>query len=308
MTHDVIIIGGGPAAISAGVYAARKRLTTLVIAESWGGQSIVSADIQNWIGTKNISGEELAKNLRDHLLSYQGQTLETKEGFRVTAVEPSPRGFIVTTSDGSTQEGRTVLVATGAHRRKLTVPGAAEFEQKGITYCATCDGPLFTDQDVAVIGGGNAALETVLQLVAYCKTVTLIHRSDVWRADAITLEKIKANPKVKIITNAETTEFKGERFVKKLIYRDTTTGTSHELDVTGVFVEIGFLPSTDFVKPLVETTEHGAVKVDPRTQRTSRTGIWSAGDCTDGLYHQNNIAAGDAVKAIEDIYSYLTKQ
>jgi thioredoxin reductase len=190
-------------------------------------------------------------------------------------------------------------------RRKLEVPGAEEFDNKGLTYCASCDGPLFADMDVAVIGGGNAAFDTAAQLVAYTKSVTLLHRRDSFKADPITVEMISKHPKVKIITNAELKEIKGDSFVTGLTYRDTKTGKTHELAVKGIFAEIGSLPNTDFIKNIVELDPHNHIKVDHRNQRTSLDGIWAAGDATDTLYHQNNIAAGDAIKALEDIYLYI---
>ncbi len=308
MVYDLIIVGGGPAGVAAGVYAARKRLKTLLITYDFGGQSSVSADIQNWVGNTNISGEELAKKLKAHLFAYQNDTdFFIKEGIKIEQVARSETGqnFTIKLDSGESAEARAVLITTGAERRKLTVPGAKEFEQKGITYCATCDGPLFADQDVLVIGGGNAAFETSAQLLAYCKSVTLVHRSETFRADEITVEKIKQNSKMKLITNAELLEFKGEKFVSSLIYKDLKTGEIKELKTTGVFVEIGLVPTTWFVKDLVNLTDNGAVVVDPRTQASSIAGVWAAGDCTDGLYHQNNIAAGDAVKALENIYQYL---
>jgi alkyl hydroperoxide reductase subunit F len=305
MTYDLIIIGGGPAGIAAGVYAARKKVRTLTLTYDFGGQSSVSADIQNWIGNKSISGEQLAKDLKAHLYGYESADFVIKEGVKVTKVEARGKNFAVTTDGGETFETRAVFVGTGAERRKLTVPGAAEYEHKGITYCATCDGPLYADQDVVVIGGGNAAFETAVQLLAYCQSVTLINRSDTFRADEITVEKVRANPKMKIITNAELLSFSGNKFVESLKYKDVKTDTEHELATQGVFVEIGLIPTTWFVKDLVQLNEIGQVIVDPRNQATNIPGIWAAGDCTNGLYHQNNIAAGDAIKALEDIYQYL---
>ncbi len=308
MIFDLLIIGGGPAGVAAGVYAARKKLKTLFVTFDFGGQSQVSAEIQNWIGTKAISGEKLAADLKDHLLSYQGPDLTVKTGLKIQSVLKKEGGFVATADSGESFEAKTVLVTTGADRRHLEVPGAKEFDQKGITYCATCDGPLFADQDVVVIGGGNAAFESTAQLAAYCKSVTILHRSDNFRADAITVEKVKSKPNVKIITNAEVQEFKGEKFLKSLVYKNTLTSDSIELATTGVFVEIGLVPTTWFIKDTVTLNDYGQIMVDPRTQRASTKGIWAAGDCTDGIYHQNNIAAGDAIKALEDIYSYLHLQ
>ena len=175
-------------------------------------------------------------------------------------------------------------------------------EHKGLTYCASCDGPLFEDMDVAVIGGGNAAFESAAQLLAYCRSVTLINRSDTFRADEITVEKVLSNPKMKVIKNADVLEVQGEKFVEGLVYKDRNTGAEKELKVSGIFVEIGQIPNTDFVKGLVPFDEFNRIKIDPRSQKTETPGIWAAGDCTDVLYHQNNIAAGDAVRALEDIY------
>jgi thioredoxin reductase len=199
-----------------------------------------------------------------------------------------------------------VLVATGGSRKKLEAEGAAEFEHKGVTYCASCDGPLFAEQDVAVVGGGNAGFETASQLLAYCKSVTLIHRQpDFLRADKATVDVVLAHPKMKAITNATPVEVKGDKFVKSLSVKDNATGAITELPVAAVFVEIGMVPATDIVKDLVALDEWGKIKVDPKNQRTSQLGVWAAGDCSDGLYHQNNIAAGDAVKALEDIFYFI---
>ncbi len=305
MIFDLAIIGGGPAGVAAGVYAARKQLKTLFLTYDFGGQSIVSADIQNWIGTPSISGENLAKQLEAHLRVYEGENLVIKTGVKAEKIEKAGNNFSVRSDDGQTYESRTALITTGAHRRKLQVPGADTFEQKGITYCATCDGPLFAGKEVVVIGGGNAGFETALQLLAYAKSVILIHHSAEFKADPVTVKKVLANPKMTAIKNAETVEIKGDRFVKSLIYKDKITGAIKELPSEGIFVEIGLVPTTEFVKDLVKTNQYGAIIVDPKTQRASVTGLWAAGDGADGLYHQNNIAAGDAVKALEDIYNYL---
>ena len=309
MIFDLAIIGGGPAGVAAGVYAARKALKTLFLTYDFGGQSVVSTEIQNWIGTPAISGEDLAKQLEQHLRKYEGNPpaggLTIKTGVKTDKIEKAGQNFSIRTDDEQTYEARTVLIATGAHRRKLTVPGADTFEQKGITYCATCDGPLFAGKDVVVIGGGNAGFETALQLLAYAKSVTMIHHSAEFKADSITVEKVLANPKMTAIKNAETVEIKGDQFVTSLIYKNKINGQIKELPTGGIFVEIGLVPTTDFVKNLVTLNKYGSIVVDPRTQRASVGGVWAAGDCADGLYHQNNIAAGDAIKALEDIYNYL---
>jgi len=304
--HDLIIIGGGPAGVAAGVYAARKHLKSVLIAEEIGGQSTVSEGIENWIGTVKISGAELAHSLKAHLEAYKADMLETVVGDRAASLTRTEDGrFTVTTRDGKAFTAKAVLIASGASRKKLMVPGADVFENKGVTYCASCDGPLFSGMDVAVVGGGNAGLETAAQLLAYCSSVTLIHRHKDFKGDRITVDKVLSYPNVKTVLNAEPTEVKGEKFVSGLTVRDRDTGAETLLPVSGVFVEIGVIPSTDYAKDLVTLDEVGRVVTDPRTQRTSVEGVWAAGDCTDELYHQNNIAAGDAVKALEDIYVWI---
>lgn len=299
--YDLIIIGGGPAGTAAAVYAARKQLKTLLIVKEWGGQSTVSDDIQNWIGTPHISGANLAKSLRAHVEEYKGDILTILET-EVTTVAGAEGDFTVTTTKGI-EKGRTVLVSTGSIRRKLDVLGADVLEHKGVTYCASCDGPLFGGMDVVVVGGGNAGFESAAQLLAYCKSVTLLSRSAP-RADAITIEKLKTNPHFTLIENVAPTKVEGSVFVESLTYQKDS-GEEVTLPVSAVFVEIGQIPATSFVDGLVEMTPTKNIIINPRTQETSVKGIWSAGDCTDVLYHQNNIAAGDAVRALEDIYLHL---
>ena len=299
------IIGGGPAGVAAGVYAARKRLNTVFVAEAFGGQSTDSLDIQNWIGTPHIPGPELARALEAHLREYTGDVLALKVGERAAKLEKSGSGFLITTAKGN-YEARTVLITTGGSRKKLEVKGADAYENKGIVYCASCDGPLFAGQDTVVIGAGNAGFETAAQLLAYAKSVTLLNRRDTFeKADAKTVEAVRAHPSMHILTDTEPQEVKGKMFVNTLAVKNTKTGEVRELPAAGIFVEIGALPATEFAKGLVELDQFGHIKVDPKTQRASIAGVWAAGDCTDGLYHQNNIAAGDAVKALEDIYLYI---
>lgn len=302
MLYDLIIIGGGPAGSAASVYAARKRLRTLFITNEWGGQSVVSEQIYNWIGSPSISGNNLALNFKKHVLANAGDSLEVKDGQKVKAVAKEDEGFSVKTEAGEEFLTKTVLIATGSGRRKLPAKNADKLEHRGLTYCASCDGPLFADMDVAVIGGGNAAFESAAQLLAYCKSVTLINRSEDFRADEITVEKVLKNPKMSVIKNADIVEVLGDKLVSGLIYKDKTSGEEKELKVSGIFVEIGQIPNTDFVKDLVPLDNIGRIKIDAWSQKTEIPGIWAAGDCTNVLYHQNNIAAGDAVRALEDIY------
>lgn len=301
--YDLIIIGGGPGGVAAGVYASRKQLKTLFVTKEWGGQSTVSEDIQNWVGTKNISGADLAKNLKEHLHAYSSEWVTIKDDHLAMALTKTKGGFAVTLQNNETYEGKTVLITTGSTRRKLTIPGADIYENKGITYCATCDGPLFGGQDVAVIGGGNAGFESAAQLLAYAKSVTLLHHHETFKADPVTVEKVLAHPHMRGIAGAEPKEIRGDSFVKELVY--TKDGMEQVLPVTGVFVEIGVVPATTLVQGIVATDTLGRIIIDPWTQQTNVPGIWAAGDCTNIKYHQNNISAGDAVRALEDIYVHL---
>jgi alkyl hydroperoxide reductase subunit F len=304
--YDLLIIGGGPAGTSAGVYASRKQLKTLFITKDWGGQSTVSTDIQNWIGTPSISGDQLAKDLRGHLEAYAGEQVDIIADQLVVSLDKTADGlFQATLSDGSTHTSRAVLIASGSTRRRLEVPKADEFEHKGVTYCASCDGPIFAGQDVVVIGGGNAGFETAAQLLAYTKSVTLLHRGDAYKADPVTVEKVLANEHMTGILNAQTKEVTAEKFVNGLVYTDTISGQDIALPATGIFVEIGMIPNTEFADRVVERDEYKRIMIDPWTQKTSTPNVWAAGDCTNVKYHQNNISAGDAVRALEDIYVTL---
>jgi alkyl hydroperoxide reductase subunit F len=302
--YELIIIGGGPAGIAAGVYASRKQLKTLFVTKDWGGQSTVSAEIQNWIGTPTLSGQTLAENCKAHLLSYADGYLEVVEKVLATSVAPRSGGFLLTLDNDVVYETQTLLIASGSRRRQLSAHGADTFEHKGLTYCASCDGPLFAGQDVAVIGGGNAGFETAAQLLAYAKSVTLIQHSATYKADPVTVQKVLAHPNMRSLTNALTTEVFGNKFVEGLRYRNES-GDTITLPVSGIFVEIGMLPNTDFVKDVVTLDEYGRITIDPWTQKTGTPGIWAAGDCTNVRYHQNNISAGDGVRALEDIYVTL---
>ena len=301
--YDLVILGGGPAGCAAAVYAARKQLKTIIITESFGGQSIVSQGIENWIGDQVISGIDLARKLETHVRRYDSADFDIRVSEQIEKLtQNSDQSFTVITNKDS-YLGKTVLLATGSHRRKLPVPGAESFEHKGITYCASCDGPFFSGKDVVVVGGGNAAFESAAQLLAYTNSVTLLQRGSEYRADAVTVEKVLAHEHMRGLRGVTVKEVRGETMVDTIVYEHE--GEMVELATQGIFVEIGAEPTTAYVQGVVEMTPYRQIVVDPHNQRTSCEGLWSAGDCTDGLYHQNNIAAGDAVKALEDIYLYL---
>ncbi len=312
--YDVIIIGGGPAAVAAAVYAARKKLKTLIITNDFGGQSVVSDDIQNWIGEKSISGFDLAKKLESHVRFFS-DAVEVKMPERVLSVrsvkcneETHICDFEVKTEQGTIYEGKTVILAAGARRRKLGVLGEEKFNGKGVAYCSTCDAPVFAGKDVAVVGGGNAGLEAVVDLFSYAKKIYLIIRGDTLKGDPVTQEEIKRHPQVEIMYNAETQEILGDKFVDSLRYKNVKTGEEKTLAVGGVFVEIGSIPNSEMVKDLVELDAYGQIIIDSKHASTSHKGVFAAGDITDDPYKQNNISAGDGVKAALAAYNYLLKR
>jgi alkyl hydroperoxide reductase subunit F len=310
--YDLIIIGGGPAGIAAGIYAARKKIKTLLITDTFGGQSLAAKDIQNFIGIKSISGLELAQKLEEHLRAQSD--IDIIDSDLVTVVEKISNGFSagggsvlcwkVATKNGKTFESKTILVVSGSRRKKLNIPGEAEFEGRGVSYCSTCDAPLFKNKVVAVIGGGNVGLETVLDLMPYAKKIYLLEFLETLKGDPATLEKIKAE----IITMAKTTKIIGNQFVTGLEYEDRKTGEIKKIAADAVFIAIGLSPNSDFIKELVKLNNFGEIVIDSKTQKTSCEGIWAAGDVTDILYRQNNISIGDAIKAVLNIHDYFIKQ
>lgn len=310
MLYDLIIIGGGPAAAASAVYAARKQLKTLLIAEEFGGQSIVSADIQNWIGEPHIAGIELAKKFESHIRAFPDE-VEVKmpeTAVAVRKVNCSSFGicdFEVETKERNIYRGKTVMLAAGARRRKLGVPGEKEFDGKGVVYCSTCDAPIFKGKDVAVIGGGNAGLEAVVDLFPYARKIFLLEFGEALKGDPVTQEKVKGNPNVTVILNAQTKEVRGDTMVTELVYIDRKTNEEKKLSVQGVFMEVGSVPNSEMVKGSVELDKWGQVVIDSKHGTTSTPGIFAAGDITDDPYKQNNISAGDAVKATLAAYAYL---
>lgn len=316
MIYDVIIIGGGPAGSAAAVYSARKRLKTLLITESFGGQSIVSDDIQNWIGERHISGFDLAKKFEEHVRAFS-DIVDIKMPERVTEIksiecligEERVCDFEASTDKGNKYEGKSIILAAGARRRKLNIPGEEKFEGKGVAYCSTCDAPLFSGKKVAVIGGGNSGLEAVIDLFPYAEEIYLIESNGKLRGDQMTQDEIRKNPKLKeIIFHAQALEVLGDKFVNGLKYRNKESGEEKVLSAEGIFVEIGSVPNSEIAKDLVGLDQYGQVIIDSKNATTTHPGVFAAGDITDDPYKQNNISAGDAVKAALAAYNYLLKR
>jgi len=303
--YDLIIIGGGPAGAAAGVYAGRKKMKTLLITESFGGQSIVSDNIENWIGTKKLSGFELAKTLEEHIRAHENVEIKMPE--KTTVVKVIEGGWEISTDKSNVYQSKTLIVASGGRRRRLNIPGEDKFNGKGVSYCSTCDAPLFKDKIVAIVGAGNAGAEAVIDLNQYALKIYWINRGLVPTADPETVEEIKKLVKVSAVNNVETQEITGEKFVSGLKYLDKQDNQIKELPVGGVFVEIGSVPNSEFMKDLVEMNKGEEIIVDHKTGATSKPGIFAAGDVTDEIYKQNNISAGDGVAAALSAYNYLLK-
>jgi len=307
--YDLIIIGGGPAGISAGIYAARKKIKFLLATETLGGQSAVASEIQNWIGIKSISGFELAKKMEEHLMAHGG--IEAEEGYLAEKVEKISGGFKITFKNGKSFETKTILATTGGRRRRLGVAGEKDFENKGVAYCSTCDAPMYAKKTVAIVGGGNAALGATKDLSVYADKVYLMVRSENIKGDPVLFEEIKKDPKIEILLNSEVTEVFGNDFVEGVKYLDkkdnpsTGPGQVKELKLDGVFVEIGSVPNSEFLGELVKKNNYNEVVVDHGNQKTSCEGIWAAGDITDLPYRQNNISASDGIKALLSIKDFL---
>lgn len=308
--YDLIIIGGGPAAVGASVYAARKQLKTLIIAKEFGGQSITSDKIENWIGEIHISGFELAEKMEQHLRAQSSIDIKTGELAILAEADDCTNdkqgcNFTVKTENGTSYRGKSIVIASGARRRRLGIPGEDKFEGKGVAFCSTCDAPLYAQKDVVVVGGGNAGLESVVDLFPYANKIYLVVRGDILKGDAITQKKVKNNPSVTILYNTILKEITGEQFVTGAVCIDNKKNTESMLDVQGIFVEIGSVPNSEIVKNLVEINKFGEIVVDHRTSSTSHPGIFAAGDVTDELYKQNNISVGDGITAALSAYNYL---
>lgn len=303
--YDLIIIGGGPAGVAAGVYAGRKKLKTLLITDIFGGQSTASGNIENWIGIERISGFEFAKILEKHVRMQEG--VEIKMPDKVVSVKEIGGLFEVATEKGGIFSGKTIVIASGGRRRHLNIPGEDNFIGKGVAFCSTCDAPIFKNKPVAVVGGGNAGIEAVIDLLSYADKIYLINRKPEFEADPIMVEKINKSSKIVIINNAEVREIVGDQLVSGLKYFDKNDNQIKNLEVEGIFVEIGSVSNSEIVKNLVETNDAGKIIIDHKTGATSEQGIFAAGDVTDEIYKQNNISAGDGVIAALSAYNYLLK-
>jgi alkyl hydroperoxide reductase subunit F len=303
MLYDLIIIGGGPAGIAAGIYAARKRLNTLLITKDWGGQITKANEVQNWPGTKSVSGLDLIKQMTEHLKSFE---IEIKENREVIDLDKKGDNFVVRDNDEQ-YEGRAAIIASGKIPRTLNIPGEEEFKGKGVSICATCDAPIFKNKEVAVVGGGNAGFAVAMDLIKYAKKIYILEFFEEMKGDLLTKEKLAQTKKVEFITNVAVKEIKGSKFAESLVYEDRKTSEDHEIQVEGVFISVGMMAKAEFATKLVELNKIGEIVID-KDNYTKTPGLFAAGDITDIKYEQVVIAAGEGAKAALAATEYLGKK
>lgn len=300
--YDLIIVGGGPAGMTAGIYAGRQKIKTLLITKVFGGQiSRKAVMIENYPGFEEISGAELIKRFEKHLRKFSAEILNDT----VVKVKKDGKNFRVLTGEGRGKfQARAVIIASGTDPRPLEVPGEKEFIGRGVSYCVTCDSPLFQNKEVAVIGGGNAGLEVAIALAQWVKKISILESLPKLAADASNIQKVK-DLGVEIITNVEIKEIKGEEFVKALIYQNRDSNELKTLKIDGVFIEIGSIPATNFVKDLVDFNDKDEIIVNPYTAETKTQGLFAAGDVDNVLYKQIVIGCGEGAKAAISAIKYL---
>jgi len=301
--YDLIIIGAGPAGITAGIYASRQKMKTLLITKDFGGQMArKTIAIENWPGDIEISGQELIKNFKKHIEACDIEIVKQDE---VSKILKKGDIFEVIIEGGKKFQAKTVIITTGADPRPLEIPGEKEFIGKGVSYCVLCDGTFFKDKIVAVIGGGNSAFEAVLLLANYAKKIYVLEYKDKVPAFEDLQDKAMETGKVEIITNVCSKEIKGSKLVEELVYEDTKIKKEKTLKVDGIFVEIGNAPATAFIREMVDFSKYDEIVVDPKTCATKTPGLFAAGDVTDVFPKQIVVAAGQGCKAAVNAYKYL---
>ena len=302
MMRDVIIIGGGAAGCSAGIYAARKKMNAMLIAKDFIGQTGVSTCVENYVGFEKISGIHLAQKFKEHLKCFHLDVQSFEEVLIINKIE---KGFEIKTDEGIYQT-RSIIIATGSIPKKLHAKNEENFLGKGISYCVTCDETSFEGKDVAVIGAGNAGLEAAIELTRFAKKVYVLEWLERSKADAVLLDEVNKNPKIEMIFSAHVTSFEGDETLQKIIFEQKTIAAEQTIDVQGCFIEIGYKPYTNFCSHIVTCNSLGEIQVNPRTMETSCPGIFAAGDVTDFQDKQIIIAAGQGASAALSDFRYIT--
>jgi len=299
--YDVLIIGAGPAGLSAAIYTGRKKLKTILLSVDVGGQGNLTAHIENYPGALPQSGMELIQKFKTQVDKFGTETIYGK----VKEVKKEGQNFLAVLGNGEEYRGKAIILAYGKVPRTLNVPGEDKFMGRGVSTCATCDGPLFKNKIVVVIGGGNSAVEGALDLANHANKVYLVHRREEFRADEVTIEKLKKNKKIEIILDSAVSEIKGEKFVQAVEIENLKTKKKSELKLDGIFLEIGYVVDSSMVKDIVKLNQYNEVVVDG-VGNTSCKGIFAAGDVTNTPYKQAIIAAGDGARTALQAYHYLT--
>ena len=304
---DMLIVGGGPAGAAAAVYAARKGIRTGVASERFGGQTLDTLGIENFISVKETDGPKFALALEQHVRSYDVDIMNMQRAKAMVLNTGLNKDLIeIQLESGASLRSKSVVISTGARWRNINVPGEAEFKNKGVAYCPHCDGPLFKGKHVAVIGGGNSGVEAAIDLAGVVGHVTLIEYDTALRADAVLVRKLHSLTNVTVLTNAQTTEITGDQKVNALVYKDRASSEVHTVALEGVFIQIGLVPNTDWLKGVVELSRHGEIVVDAKGQ-TSVPGVFAAGDATTVPFKQIIIAAGDGAKAALGAFDHLMR-
>lgn len=304
---DMLIVGGGPAGAAAAVYAARKGIRTGVASERFGGQTLDTLGIENFISVKETEGPKFAMALEEHVRSYDVDIMNMQRAKSLVLNAGLNKDLIeVQLESGASLRSKSVVISTGARWRNINVPGESEFKNKGVAYCPHCDGPLFKGKHVAVIGGGNSGVEAAIDLAGLVGHVTLIEFDTALRADAVLVRKLHSLANVTVLTNAQTTEITGDQKVHGLIYKDRASNALHTVALEGVFIQIGLVPNTDWLKGVIELSKYGEIVVDAKGQ-TSVPGVFAAGDATTVPFKQIIIAAGDGAKAALGAFDHLMR-
>jgi len=302
--YDMLILGGGPAAMSAVVYAARKMINLAVITLDFGGQMNETAEVENYLGFPSIRAGDLVTKFKEHTISFD---IPVSMGISITEVKRKENTFEVLLEDGTSFFGHTVVFATGKRHRPLTVPGEKELVGKGVAYCATCDAPLYKDKKVVIVGGGNSAFTTALDLLRLNAEAVVVNFIIGWQADEALQQRVRKFGKVQFLDYHEIVSVEGKDKLETVVIRDRRAGEEKKIDANGLFVEIGLLPNSDPVKKLAGLNKHGEVLVDCYC-RTNIPGLFGAGDVTDVPHKQIIISAGEGAKAALSAYDYLIEK
>lgn len=300
--YDVLVVGGGPAGSSAAIYAARKGIRTGVVAERFGGQVLDTMSIENFITVKETEGPKLVASLEEHVKEYNIDVMNLQKATKIAKNDL----FELELENGATLKSKSVIISTGARWRNVNVPGEQEYKNKGVAYCAHCDGPLFEGKDVAVIGGGNSGIEAAIDLAGIVNHVTVLEFADTLKADEVLQKRAYSLPNVTIITNAQTTEITGDDNVYGITYVERDTNEEKHIALQGVFVQIGLVPNTEFLADVVERTPMGEIIVDKHGQ-TNVPGLFAAGDCADTAYKQIIVSMGSGATASLGAFDYLIR-